>query len=182
MAENNRKQTKIQKVVKKAGDYEELIGNCAQAPLVALQEEFHFGGGIELLKAAIFFPGIASHKEICGALLGGLMALGLAYSRNNILDPNWNTPEAVEKYYSDRKKAFYFCEAFKKEFGSIKCGDIRPLLMGRDYDTLNNLEDRKQFIEDGGRKKCRIPPETVTRLVMEILLEDKKLHFNFNHD
>lgn len=177
MKEKNKKEARINKVAKKAGDYEELTGNCAQAPLAALIEEFNLGGSNELLKAAVFFPGIASHRETCGAILGGLMALGLVYSRNNILDPDWNTPEAVEKYYKNRKKAYKFVEDFKKELGSIKCGDIRPSLMGRDYDTLHNIDDRKQFIEDGGRKKCRIPPEIAAKLVTKILLNDKELDF-----
>ncbi len=168
------KQERIKRVSKKAGDYEELTGNCAQGPLAALQEEFNLGGGTEMLKAAVLCPGVASHKGTCGALLGGLMALGMAYCRDNILDPDWNTPEAMEKYYADRKKAYEFYEAFKNEFGSTTCGEIRCLLMGRDYDTLYNLEDRKQFIEDGGRLKCRIPPETSARLVAEMLLEGKE--------
>jgi len=168
------KQKRIERVAKMAGDYEELTGNCAQGPLAALQEEFNLGGGTELVKAAVFCPGVASHKETCGALLGGLMALGMAYCRDNILDPDWNTSEAMEKYYTDRKRAYEFYEAFQNVFGSTRCDEIRLLLMGRDYDTLYSLEDRKQFIEDGGRIKCRIPPETSARLVAEMLLKDKK--------
>jgi len=52
--------------------------------------------------------------------------------------------------------------------------------MGRDYDTLHNIDDRKQFIKDGGRKKCRIPPETAARIVAKILLNDKELNLNFD--
>lgn len=174
MALDEKKQERIRRVMQKAGDYEELLGNCAQAPLAALMEEFNLASGHELLKATAFCPGVASHGETCGALLGGLMALGLSYCRDNVLDPNWNTPEAVEKSYSDKKKAYDFYEAFHKKFGSAKCRDIRALIMGRNYDTLNNLEDRKQFIEDGGRKKCRIPPETAARIVAEMLMEDEE--------
>jgi len=75
---SNDKQETIERVAKKAGDYEELTGNCAQGPLAALMEEFNLGGKKELLKAAVFFPGVASHRETCGAVLGGLMELGLS--------------------------------------------------------------------------------------------------------
>ncbi|MCR4440748.1 MAG: C-GCAxxG-C-C family (seleno)protein [Peptococcaceae bacterium] len=173
MAFNDRKKERIRRVSQKAGDYEELSGNCAQGTLAALQEEFGLPGGQELLKAAAFFPGVASHKETCGALLGGLMALGLAYGRENIFDPMGDTPEAIEKYNECRLKAYRYYEAFKEEFGSTMCGVIRPLLMGRDYDTIIP-EERKQFIKDGGRKKCRVPPETAARIAAQFLLEDEK--------
>jgi hypothetical protein len=34
-------------------------------------------------------------------------------------------------------------------------------------------EDRAQLLADGGRKKCRIPPEAAARIAAEILLEDE---------
>jgi len=168
----NTKQERIERASTKAGDYEELSVNCAQGALAALQEEFGLEGGKELLKAATFFPGVMSRKETCGALLGGLMAMGLAYGRDKLFDPSWSTPEANEEMFRYRNKVWRYCEAFKAEFGSTMCGDIRPLLMGRDYDTMIP-EERRQFLEDGGRKKCRVPPEAAARIAAEILLEDE---------
>lgn len=49
-------------------------------------------------------------------------------------------------------------------------GDIRPKIMGRDYDTMNP-EELKQFIADGGARKCRLPAETAARITVEIILE-----------
>ncbi len=172
MTTANSKQERIDRVSTKAGDYEEMSVNCAQATVAALQEEFGFEGGKELLKAATFFPGVMSRKETCGALLGGLMAMGLAYGRDKLFDPAWSTPEANEEMFRYRQKVWRYCEAFKAEYGSTMCGVIRPLIMGRDYDTMDP-EERRQFIEDGGKKKCRIPPEAAARIAAEILLEDE---------
>ncbi|MBN1152193.1 MAG: C_GCAxxG_C_C family protein [Dehalococcoidia bacterium] len=172
MTTGNSKQERIARVSAKAGDYEEMSVNCAQGTLAALHEEFGFEGGKELLKAATFFPGLMSRKETCGALLGGLMAMGLAYGRDKLFDPAWSTPEANEEMFKYRQKVYRFCEAFKAEFGSTMCGVIRPLIMGRDYDTMKP-EDRAQFLADGGKQKCRIPPEAAARIAAEILLEDK---------
>jgi len=166
------KQERIQRASTKAGDYEELSFNCAQGTLVALQEEFGLEGGKELIKAATYFPGLMSRKETCGALLGGLMAMGLAYGRDKLFDPSWSTEKANQEMFKYRQKVWRYCEEFKKHFGSTQCGVIRPLIMGRDYDTMNP-EDRKQFVADGGKKKCRIPPETAARIAAEILLEDE---------
>jgi C_GCAxxG_C_C family probable redox protein len=167
------KQERIDRVVQKAGDYEEMSVNCAQGTLAALQEEFGLEGGRELLMAATFMPGMMSRKETCGAILGGLMALGLAYGRDKLYDPSWSTPEANEQMFKYRQKVYRYCEAFKNEFGSTMCGVIRPLIMGRDYDTMDP-DDRRQFLEDGGREKCRIPPGVAARIAAEILLEDEE--------
>jgi C_GCAxxG_C_C family probable redox protein len=159
----------INRVAKKAGDYEELSVNCAQGTLQALQEEFNLEG-TSILKAACWLPGLASRKETCGALLGGLMALGLAFSSGSLNDPSYQTPEGVRKYWENKKRAWRLCEAFRQEFDSTMCGDIRPKIMGRDYDTINP-EELEQFIADGGAKKCRLPAEKAAQIATEIILE-----------
>ncbi len=173
MSDSSSKDETIERVSKKAGDYEELAVNCAQGTLAALQEEFNLGGEkAALLKAATFMPGLMSRKETCGAVIGGLMALGLAYGRGKLYDPTWKTPEANEEMFRIRNKVWRFCEAFKKEFGSTMCGDIRPQIMGRDYDTMN-AKERQQFLKDDGARKCRVPPEKAARIIAGILLEDE---------
>ncbi len=172
MTTGNSKQERIARASAKAGDYEEMSVNCAQGTLAALQEEFGLEGGKELLKAATFFPGVMSRKETCGAILGGLMAMGLAYGRDKLFDASWSTPQANEEMFRYRDKVHRYCEAFKAEFGSTMCGVIRPLIMGRDYDT-SIPEERAQFLADGGKKKCRIPPEVAARIAAEIFLEDE---------
>lgn len=172
MTTGNSKQERIARASTKAGDYEEMSVNCAQGTLAALQEEFGLEGGKELLKAATFFPGVMSRRETCGAILGGLMAMGLAYGRDKLFDPAWVTPESNEQMFRYRDKVYRYCEAFKAEFGSTMCGVIRPLIMGRDYDT-SKPEERAQFLADGGKKKCRVPPEVAARIAAEIFLEDE---------
>ena len=101
----------INRVTKKAGDYEELSVNCAQGTLRALQEEFKLEGYL-VLKAASWLPGLASRRETCGALLGGLMALGLAFGRGSLNDPSYQTPEGVREYWENKKRAWSFYKAF----------------------------------------------------------------------
>ena len=170
LSEGSKKEI-LDQVAKRAGDYEELSINCAKGTLAALQEEFNLGGGKDILKAATFMPGVASRKETCGAVIGGLMALGLAFGRDKLYDPNYTTPEGMEENWKNRRRAWRFCEEFKKEFDSTMCGDIRPKIMGRDYNTMDP-EERKQFLEDGGAKKCRVPPEKAARIAAEIILEE----------
>jgi len=160
----------LDRVTKKAGDQEELLVNCAQGTLAALQEEFNLGGGDDILKAATFMPGLVSRKETCGAVIGGLMALGLAYGRSKPPDPGSNTLEAKEEAFKLKEKVWRFCETFKEEFGSTMCGDIRPKIMGREYNTMDPKEMQK-FLEDDGTRKCRVPPEKAARIAASIMLE-----------
>jgi len=171
MTHTDPKQERIERASIKAGDYEEESRNCAQGTLFALQEEFALPNGEALLNSAMFLPGVGSRKEVCGALLGGLMALGLAYGRCRLTDPSYASPELDSEMLNIRRdKILRYCEAFKAAFGSTMCGVIRPLIMGRDYDALDP-EDRKQFIANEGYKKCRLPAETAARIVAEILVE-----------
>ena len=170
MLSETEKEKILDRVAKKAGDYEESAVSCSQGTLVALQEEFNLGGGSDVIKAAIFMPGMASRKETCGALVGGLMALGLKFGRDKIRDPEPDTPEGREELFKLREKAWRFCEEFKKEFGSTMCGDIRPKIMGRDYNSMDPRE-RQQFFDDDGPKKCRVPAEKAARIATSIILE-----------
>jgi C_GCAxxG_C_C family probable redox protein len=172
MVSKREKEKVFHRVVKKAGDYEEISISCAQGTLAALQEEFGLGGTREVIKAATFMPGIASRKETCGALAGGLMALGLKFGKDKISNPEPDTPEGRAETIKFRLKAWRFCEEFKKEFGSTMCGDIRPRIMGRDYNSLDP-KDRQQFLADGGPKKCRVPAEKAARIAAGIMMEEE---------
>jgi hypothetical protein len=97
--------------------------------------------------------------------------LGLKFGRDKVKDPEPDTPEGREELFKLREKAWRFCEEFKKEFGSTMCGDIRPKIMGRDYNSMDPV-DREQFFKDGGPKKCRVPAEKAARIVASIILEE----------
>jgi C_GCAxxG_C_C family probable redox protein len=116
-------------------------------------------------------PGLVGRKETCGAFLGGLMALGLAFGRDKPGDPSYQTPEGVAEYWKNKKRAWRFCEEFKKEFGSTMCGDIRPQIMGKDYNSMDP-EELKQFLEDDGAKKCRALAEKAAEIAARIILEE----------
>ncbi len=165
------KETILDRVATKAGDYEEAAVSCSQGTFAALQEGFDLGGGTDMIKAATFMPGIASRKETCGAVVGGLMALGLKFGKDKIHDSEPASPGGKEQILKSRQKAWRFCEEFKKEFGSTMCGDIRPKIMGRDYDSMDPI-DRQRFLDDGGPKKCRVVSEKAARIAASIILEE----------
>jgi len=172
MLSESEKQEIIDRVSKKAGDYEEALVSCAQGTLLALQEEFHLGGGTDLLMAASFMPGVASRKETCGAFLGGLMALGLLFGRVNPLDTAYEGLESRADYGERKKRtAWRFCEELQAEFDSTQCRKIHTDLMGKEYDFMDP-DGFRDFLDDGGAVTCRIPPEKAARIAATIILEE----------
>lgn len=66
--------------------------------------------------ATPFGAGIARHGEICGALVGASMALGLMYGREDAADR-----ETRDALYV---KVDTLLRAFEHEYGSVRCIDL----------------------------------------------------------
>ena len=172
MPSEKEKQEIIDRVSRKAGDYEEALISCAQGTLLALQEEFHLAGGSDVLLAASFMPGVASRKETCGAFLGGLMALGLLFGRVNPLASAYVGLDSRADYAERKKRtAWRFCEELKAELGSTQCKIVHASLMGKEYDFMEP-DSFRQFLADGGAVTCRIPPEKAARIAATIILDE----------
>jgi len=152
----------LNRLEEKAGDYEELFGSCSQGTLLALQEAFNLGDA-QVLKAATAMPGIALRGETCGAVIGAMMALGLAFGRE--------TPEdwaAVQKTTGYCRK---LCKSFEALFGSCNCRDVQHHIFGRSYE-LTDAKDRKAFADADAIKKCRFPAGKAARIAGELILDD----------
>jgi C_GCAxxG_C_C family probable redox protein len=112
----------LNEIDKKAGDYEVLWFSCAQGTLAALQEELDLGGD-EVLKAATAMPGIALRGETCGAVMGSIMALGIAFGRRR--------PDDFKALNFTMNAAQKLCKQFEEEFGSCNCRDVQLKIFGR---------------------------------------------------
>ena len=174
MQHEEQDRTILERVTRHAGDYEAEAVSCAQGTIAALQEEFDLPGGRELLvKASTYLPGLVSRGEACGALVAGLLALGLEFGRPKLSDPSYDTAEAKAEARRLKEIAWRYCEEFKKEWGSTNCADIRPQIMGREYDMWDPKE-WDQFLADGGTEKCRKPAERAALIAGRIILEERK--------
>ncbi|MEA3253461.1 MAG: C-GCAxxG-C-C family protein [Chloroflexota bacterium] len=163
MSDEGSKEETLRQLEQKAGDYEEKSGCCAQGCLLALQEQFHIGDSLTF-KAATAMPGIALRGETCGAVIGGLMVIGLVYGRESMDD--W------EGYMKAIVKGRKFCRRFEKEFGSLMCRDVVKVQCGKSF-NLADPEEAKEFEKIGGYQKCRIPPGKAARIVGEIVMEEE---------
>jgi C_GCAxxG_C_C family probable redox protein len=105
--------------------------NCAQSILLTMFE--HWNGENELIPkiATAFGGGIGRCGSVCGALTGGVMALGIKYGTNE---------PSLEKRLKVYKLAQKFLERFEKHHGSVMCRE----LIGYDLSVPEELEKARR--------------------------------------
>jgi C_GCAxxG_C_C family probable redox protein len=128
--------------------------HCSQAVLYAFASEC----GItkeEALKLGGCFGGGMCKGEVCGAVTGALMAIGLKYGQCEVED--------LEARKITNEKTIEMMEKFKKENGSYLCKE----LLGYD---ITNSDDLNLIIEkDLFTKFCPGMVESATKIAEEIM-------------
>jgi C_GCAxxG_C_C family probable redox protein len=164
----------LKRVEEKAAHYMHDFGGCGQCSLRALQEELNLPGGTAVLKAAGFTNmGIALTQNICGALLGCIMAMGLACGREDLSDTIYPQPELVDETYQLPRSLMLirgFYQRFIQEFGSWSCRDLQIRIFGRNFETII-IEEEEKFRLAGGHTACVGLVGKAARLAAETILE-----------
>ncbi|MCP4111877.1 MAG: C_GCAxxG_C_C family protein [Desulfobacteraceae bacterium] len=131
---------------KKVFDYFQSGFNCAEAVSKAITEMF---GHEQAPKVATAFGrGIGSKEETCGALTGGIIALGYLFGR---ADPGESPNEAHELAAEFRKR-------FIEKVGASVCKDI-----------LKELGEQKNFI------KCKKMTSEAAGILADLLAEKNEV-------
>jgi len=108
--------------------------NCAQSVVFAFCDECGIGGDAALKVSCGFGGGMGRKQEVCGAVTGGIMVLGLRHGRGT----QDGRPVTEDLYRMTRE----FMDAFAVRNGSYLCRD----LTGCD---LTTEEGQRRFKEDG---------------------------------
>ena len=103
--------------------------NCAQAVLSAFAAQFGISEETALRLASPFGGGIARQGQVCGALTGALMVLGL--QRGN------SAPQGKDETYRISEE---FVQAFQERHGAILCRE----LIGFDVSTPEGLQAARE--------------------------------------
>ena len=98
-----------------------------------------------------FGGGLGRRGLVCGALNGGVMAIGLRYGPMQEKDAAY-------------AQVLELCRHFEKQHGSALCRD----LTGCD---LTNPEDRQRWLDSGGHEKCSQFVSTTVEILMDLLGE-----------
>ena len=163
----------IKEIGRKALEYDKYSG-CSQSVLLALQEAFEIGD-LESFKAAtVLSGGVARKGETCGALIGGLLALGLVVGREDMTDTQTYrdamvpSDEIIREFQKRLQETFGFDEPLE----STICRDIQQRIYGEGFD-LTDPVSYKAFLDAGGHgdEGCPLVCAVAAEVTAEKLLE-----------
>ena len=115
--------------------------NCAQSVLLAYSGDFGLEKDRALQIAVGFGGGLGRIQDVCGAISGAIIVLGLASEFRE----EDGRPKINEVY----EKVRQFIKEFDSKYGTIKCLE---LLNGC---NLSSEEGQKIFKENNLKEKCR---------------------------
>jgi C_GCAxxG_C_C family probable redox protein len=130
--------------------------NCAQSVVYAFSDLLPVEKNCVLKISSGFGAGMGRNQEVCGAVSGGIMVIGMHYGRGELDDPEYK-----EIAYRKTKDAM---DLFKKTHGSWNC---KELLKGCD---LNTEEGKREFKENSYHSTvCNKCVETMISIVEKML-------------
>lgn len=128
--------------------------NCAESVLLGLCEEMHVASPLIPRIATGFGGGIGHTGNICGAVSGAVMALGIAFGREKPEDR------------ATRDRLYLLVESFLREvekaLGHLDCFSLIGV-------RLNTEEGLKQYREENLRERCRSIVATVEEIAKRYL-------------
>ena len=98
--------------------------NCSQSVVIAFADLLEPGEETLLQIASSFGGGMGRMREVCGAVSGMLMILGLKYG--------YNTPETGTLKAEHDRRVQEVCRRFREKHGSIICRELLGLPEGPD--------------------------------------------------
>ena len=144
-------------------EYEYLSHSCSKGSALAVMEEFGLGT-MDIITSLSPFPGFGMTGWICGAVTGGLIALGLYFGSNDPLDY-----EATGRTMTAARE---FIRRFETAFGTILCPKIHEdIIFGTYMDPRGSQEKFQAFKNAKGYEKCALPPGIGARIAAEIIIE-----------
>jgi len=114
--------------------------NCAQGVLFSYARDLDLSEETALKISHGFGGGMGRKQEVCGAVTGALMVLGMIYGRSTL--------DANDMHNTMYAKVREFTDAFEYENGTIICRDLLPGC------CLLTDGGQKFFKENSLKEKC----------------------------
>ncbi|HPG92329.1 MAG TPA: C-GCAxxG-C-C family protein [Clostridia bacterium] len=105
--------------------------NCAQSVTLAFADKLNVDSDTALKISSSFGGGVGRMREICGALSGAYIVMGMLNGYSDPIDDETKT----NLYISVQS----FAEKFKKENGSLLCRD----LLGVQYEPISPIPEKR---------------------------------------
>jgi len=120
-----------------------VYGNCCRSTVWAVQLHLRREAAPVLRASSVLAGGLCGTGETCGAVLGGLLAVGEALGAEDFRNQ--------AAYEAANGSARDFLERIKDSFGSTRCYDIQRAIMGWCCDDPAKAEE---WIKAGGPIAC----------------------------
>lgn len=114
--------------------------NCAQSVLFSYSDKLGITGDLALKAACGFGGGMGRKQEVCGAVTGGILALGLMYGRGEADDK-----QKLEFTYA---KVRELIDKFNAKHETVNCKDLL------DGCELSTPEGHQRFISENLKGRC----------------------------
>ena len=164
MVENREKL--LDEIEQMAIEYEVKYRGCSQCVLEVLDKQLKLNSGLTTQAASTLSGGVTLKGEVCGAVSGSLLAIGLALGRKNVEE---GQPGLIDGLRAGRK----FWKAFEEEFGSCICKGLQEQVAGRTF-NLAYVKDYEAWLEAGGEESCPKFVGKAARIAAEIILEGRE--------
>lgn len=144
---------KKEKVIDLAESYAAKRFLCSESVLLAVSDWLGIESELIPKIATGFGAGIGGCGSVCGAISGGIIALGLKFGRNDVKE------QAVRPYWFGHE----LLERFEREYGHITCRELTEC-------DFNTEAGRKKYAEQNmWETKCRQYIEGATAMVFDII-------------
>jgi len=114
-----------------------------------------------MIKAVGPMAGGSRTGSLCGALQAGILTLGMLYGAEG---ENLGSQEALVESFQPVKR---FYQEFEKAFGSRLCQEII-------HANLEVPEERKRWVERGGKRECALLCGKTVRILFNIIGEKER--------
>lgn len=158
------KEQLVKKIEQTACDNERIYYGCSRSVLNALQLHLNIGDG-SVIKASVGLAGgVARNGNVCGALTGGIMAIGLIYGEGKL-----DFPTSSPYYTKLMEYGGKLYDRFEKEFNGVTCRDVQKTIHGKSW-NLRNPEELQQFVMPEIHDRCSEVTRKAARLAAEVIL------------
>jgi C_GCAxxG_C_C family probable redox protein len=168
MAQDLSKTELLAKIEKDAYDYEFNYHGCSRSALCSLQHNLDLGGDDKVIAAASpLSGGVGLMGEVCGAITGSLMAIGMAMGK-------WGGQDLTnaEGLYRSLGAAKIFYQKVLEQEGSVLCRHLQARALGR-YIPIMEPTMYPKLVEVNVYPKCAGLVGRVARLAAEFILEQQ---------
>jgi C_GCAxxG_C_C family probable redox protein len=162
MSEHTSREELLNDIERAAHHYEKEFHGCSRCVFKALQDRLNLGDGVALRASTPLAAGVAMRGETCGALLGGLLAVGATTASDELDD--------AEALNSSLAAGFRFVRRVEKELGTTICAKIQTDRLGKFY-SIADPEQYQAFIDAGGYVECPKVVGKIARMAAEFILD-----------